>query len=105
MRVRLLTLWNWWILWTGGSRLAFTRWRRNAGDCLDSEGQPPPIFSITVGVWIPDADIRASCQRILLAEYVPTFSYDEHTRGWQPLPHADAYRTRRAREHEELWGS
>jgi hypothetical protein len=86
-------------LWTGGSRLAFTRRRRNAGDCLDSDGQPPPIFSITVGVWILGADIRASCPRIFLAEYGAAFSCYEHTRGWQPLPHVDVYRTRRATCH------
>ena len=63
---------------------------RNAGNPLDWGDQPPPAFPITVGVWIQNADIRASYWRVFSAEYGTTSYFDEHIRSWQPLPRADA---------------
>ena len=54
------------------------------------DDQPRPAFPITVGVWIPDANVRASYWRVFSAEYGTTSYFDEHIRGWQPLPLADA---------------
>jgi hypothetical protein len=52
---------------------------------LEDEEAPPP-FPVTVGVWETDGDTGAGFWRVFGPKETAGFYFDQHVRGWMPLP-------------------
>jgi hypothetical protein len=47
----------------------------------------PPVYPVTVGVWETDDMTGTSYWRVFGAIYGTRVYFDDHVRGWMPLPH------------------
>ena len=46
----------------------------------------PPTYPVTVGVWETDDITGVSCWRVFADHYGTHNYFDQHIRGWMPLP-------------------
>jgi hypothetical protein len=50
------------------------------------DDEAPPPFPVTVGVWEVDPAAGVSYWRVFGARVIPGLYFDQHIRGWMPLP-------------------
>ncbi|WP_230530908.1 hypothetical protein [Microvirga roseola] len=50
----------------------------------------PPSSPVTMGTWTYDAASGATYWRVFSAKLGTAAYFDEHVRGWMPLPHASS---------------
>ena len=57
---------------------------------LIEDEDAPPAYPITIGVWETDGMTGANCWRVFTKRYGTASYFDEHVRGWTPLPSHEA---------------
>ena len=53
-----------------------------------ADAETPPSFPVTVGVWEADDASSLGYWRVFGAKDILSFYFDQHVRGWRPLPRA-----------------
>ena len=50
------------------------------------DNEAPPTFPVTVGSWEVDPAAGVSYWRVFGTKGMPALYFDQHVRGWMPLP-------------------